>query len=100
MLGGCDRVIHSWMKLCGRYLFRRDVGGMNRREMFGQRDARLATATTAIPDGIAREPPEQFRWIAGPEVRVLARYRGKQVGIRHAAIVTPDGPRSQVARGS
>src|SRR5688572_26726924 len=103
MFGRGDGIMHAGMRLRGCNLFGRYVGRVNFRKVPSERDARLAAAATTIQNeiasrGNAREPLEQFRWIAGSEVRVLARYRGKQFGIRHAAIVTPGGPRSQAPR--
>ena len=58
--------------------------------------ARLAAAAAAVPDRVAcaaraREPREQFRWIAGAEVRVLARDRRRTRRRWTCRLFTPAG---------
>src|SRR5215216_4603857 len=78
-------------------LLRRNIGRKHLCEVPGERNARLAAATTTVPhsfvrSGHAREPREQLRWIARPEARVFVRHRGKEPGVGHARILTPVVP--------
>jgi hypothetical protein len=51
-LGGSHRVANPRVRFRGRDLLGRDIGGVNDREMIGERDARLSAAAARVPGGV------------------------------------------------